>query len=170
MTPEPAPTGGEVGDLPFGEKFLLWALRSWVKAYMNQDDLYGALHKGFRLAGMDEGLPVLDELLSVVSASAATNIDVRCPRCTEISLDEQLFLGLMAALQRSDHAVAERLLGYWLPPAGIRMAHDSAARLAALMASRGLALRPRVIHRAPTAPAQDVGVRADGPPTSALLH
>lgn len=172
MTPEHAPTGSEIAELPFGEQFLLWALRSWVKTYLNQGDLYATLHKGFRLAGMDEGFPALDELLTVVATSAAANIDVRCPRCAEVSLDEQLFIGLIAALQRANLAVAERLLAYWLPPAGIRLAQDSAARLAGHMADRGLALRPRVIHR--DAGAQKAAAARwpqDGrAPASAVLH
>lgn len=131
--------------LPCGEQFLIWALRLWVKAFKEKGNLHATLYKGFCLTGVEEGYFALDELLTVVSHSATTSIDVRCQNCGAVSTDEQLFIGQIAALQRADFATSRQLMGYWLDPASIRMAETPAVRLANLMTVADLTLRPRVI-------------------------
>ena len=142
-----APEGGDFSDLPFGEQFLIWALRHWVRAYMTKCDVQATLHRGFYLAGIVEAYPVMDELLSIIAVSARTRIDVGCPHCAGISDDEQLFIALIAALQRNDAATSRRLLGYWLDASGVRLAQPPATRLAQLMLLGRLALRPRTVLR-----------------------
>ena len=142
MTENRSP-GNEVGDLPFGEQFLLWAVRNWVTAFVHQHDRHAVLHKGFRLAGIEEAYLAIDELLTIVSASATTRIEVRCPDCRIVSDDEQVFIGMIAALQRSDCDGSAALLGFWLAPAGVRLAEVPAKKLASLMALGGLTVRRR---------------------------
>lgn len=141
------PTTSHLSDLPFGEQFLLWAMRQWVAAAKSKEDPYATLHRGFRLAGIEEGYGALDKLLVVIAASATTSIEVRCPNCAGISIDEEIFIGMIAALQRSDWATSRELLGNWLAPAGIRLAQIPAEQLARSMALGGLMLRPRVVIR-----------------------
>ena len=138
----------EFPELPFGEQFLLWALRQWVRAFKSKGGPQETLRRGFRLAGIEAGHGALDELLTIVSLSATTSIDVRCPNCAGISVDERIFIATIAALQRSDFSESARLLGFWISPSGVRMAQTPAAQLAQLMAAGGLALRPRIIARA----------------------
>ena len=147
-----APAGARYADLPFGEQLLVWALRLWVRGYMTQDsgdaeDLPAALRRGFHQANLDAGYSLLDELLSIVSVSARARIDVGCPCCVGIGDDEQLFIAVIAALQRDDFPTGRRLLGYWLTASGVRLALAPALRLARLLTRRGLALRPRTILR-----------------------
>ena len=160
---------GELLELPCGEQFLIWALRLWVRAYKAKGNLHATLHKGFCLAGLEEGYRALDELLTVVSLSATTSIDVRCQHCGGISLDEQIFIGQIAALQRSDFAASRKLMGYWLAPAGVRLAETPAARLAHLMAVVGLTLRPRTIARRAD-PLYDRAAASEHRPASSTLH
>ena len=138
----------EIRDLPFGEQFLLWAIRLWVRSQKHKGDVYATLYEGFRLARLEEGYLIIDEMLTVIGTATTRSIDVRCPQCPGISMDEQTFIGLIAALQQSDFPAGARLLGCWLPPSGVRLALMPAARLARLMAVAGLALRPREIMSA----------------------
>ena len=140
--------GCDFPDLPAGEQFLLWALRQWVTAYKTDDDQLATIRRGFALMGIPDSHLALDELLTVVAVSATTCIDVRCQHCDGISVDEELFIGLIAALQRDNHAEGRELLSHWLAPTAVRVAHAPAVRLARQMANVGLALRPRVMKRA----------------------
>ena len=142
-------TQNRIADLPFGEQFLLWAIRHWVMAFTQQGDRHAMLHKGFRLAGIEEGYLAIDELLTIVSASATSRIEVRCPDCSTISNDEQILVGMIAALQRSDSREFAVLLGFWVAPAGVRLSLAPATRLASLMALGGLTLRRREITPPP---------------------
>ena len=154
-----APVESEFHQLPFSEQFLLWAIRQWVKTYKNEGDLHATLHEGFCVAGIEDGYLAIDELLTIFSVAAVTRIDVRCPHCTCISPDEQMFIGLVAAFQRSDLAEARKFLELWLSPTGIRTAHRPAARLARAMALGRLILRPRTL-----APSSRRQLLADEPP------
>ena len=135
----------EVRELPFGEQFLLWAIRLWVKSQKRKGDANATLYEGFRLAGLEEGYLIIDEMLTVVGTATTRSIDVRCPPCPGISRDEHTFIGLIAALQQPDVPAGARLLGCWLAPSNVRLALIPAMRLAHLMAGRGFALRPRQI-------------------------
>ncbi len=141
------PARNEVLDLPFGEQFLLWAIRHWVVAFADGGNRHAMLKKGFQLARIDEAFPSMDELLTVISTSAKSRIEVRCPDYRGISNDEQLLIGMVAALQRSNVDGYAMILGYWLAPAGVRLAEAPATRLANLMAIGGLWLRRREITR-----------------------
>lgn len=160
----------EFPELPFGEQFLLWAFRSWVKTFTNQGDLSGTLRKGFCLAGLEDGYSSIDELLTIIAASATTSIDVRCPHCSEISNDEQLFAGIIAALQRNDESLATGLLGYWLPPATVRLALDPATQIADQMARRGMLCRSRMIYRTKHSPVMNRMTDTNDLPTTVTLH
>ncbi len=140
MSKNAEPTN-ELSSLPLGEQFLLWALRNWVRAHKTDCHLHETLRRGFVVAGIEDGYLAIDELLTIIATSATTTIDVRCPRCGGISPDEQIFLGVIASLQRSDFASSSVLLGHWLAPAGVRIAQTPAGRLARSMTFAGLPLR-----------------------------
>ena len=162
---------GDVEGLPFGERFLLWALRHWVKAYRTDGDVRGKLAQGFRLAGIHDGSPAVNELMTMVAVGAWTRIDVRCPLCASVSPDEELFLGLVASLQRDDAAAARRILSCWLTPAGVRLAEEPATRLAQLLLRGGALLRPRLLqYPAQGAERPRAPLAAAPTETSATLH
>ncbi len=165
------PAQYEVRDLPFGEQFLLWAIRNWVLAFVQRSDRHSMLHKGFRLAGIEEAYVAIDELLTIVSSSATTRIEVRCPHNPGVSNDEQVFIGMIAALQRSDCDGSAELLAFWLAPAGVRLAQPPARKLADLMALGGLSLRLRTFGPATTKtePSGDRRPSID-PPARRTLH
>ena len=136
------------------ERFLLWAMRLWVKNRHNGGESADTLYAGFRSVQLEEGYPLIDEMMGIIGTTATRSIDVRCPQCPGFSTDEQILIGVVTALQKSDFRTSSRLLGVWLPPAAIRMAQRPAARIARLMEQAGMMLRPQE-HMA--AMAQDGG-------------
>jgi len=134
----------EFADLPFGEKLLLWAIRLWATDAREATNEQKTLRRGFNLAGVPDAYLALDGYLSLIAATATVQIDVRCSKCTEISNDEHLLLGVIAAWQQGhgkDHGTA--LLGTWLPQAAIRISQDPASKLASVLKRSGLFIRPR---------------------------
>lgn len=146
--PDDAPRETGFQDLPWAEKFLIWALRQWVETDRNEGDFHVMLREAFRLARVADGYLAFDELMTVVSASAAKPITLGAPRCSSVTPDERIFLGTIASLQQSDCIEGCRLLGLWLASAGVRLAQPPAARLARVMAQGGLRLRRPVIIQA----------------------
>ncbi len=131
----------EILGLTAGERFLLWAIRLWVKNQQSGGESAAKLYSGFRSMRLEEGYLFLDELMGIVGTTTTRSIDVRCPHCPGFSTDEQMLIGVFTALQNADFRASARLLGVWLPPAGVRMAQRPAARLARLMERSGLLLR-----------------------------
>lgn len=135
-------------DLPWAEKFLVWALRQWVETSRSKGEFHVMLREAFRLARVADGYLAFDALMTVVSVSTTKSITLGAPRCSGVTPDERTFLGMIASLQRSDRIEGCRLLGLWLAPAGVRLAQPPAARLARLMLRGGLRLRRPAIIRA----------------------
>ncbi len=133
----------KVPELATAEQFTLWAIRSWVEAYKASMPICDRLAKGFDLAGMPEGLPTLDEMLSVVAASACVQIDVRCVRCRTIGDGECVMLKILVAAQAGRLTSVRDGFASWLPPAAVRVAADAARRFAAVLWSAGMVLPPR---------------------------
>ena len=155
-------------DLPFGEQLMLWGVRLWVQALRDEGNVHDLLCRGFRLAGAPGAHPALDDLLTIIATTARGNVDIRCPRCRDISVDEHRLMGAVAAWQyQAGAVVADTFLDAWLPPAGLRMARAPASDLAAALRGAGLMIRPRRwVHHAPV---------HDGPPADpadppATLH
>ena len=63
---------------------------------------------------------------------------------SSISIDEHRIIGAFAAYQSSEnHTNGDEYLSLWLPPASLRIARDSAFKLANSFYDGGLMLRPR---------------------------
>ena len=133
-------TSEEIRRLPLGERFLLWAIRQWVRDLKTEDKCHATLRDGFQKVGIEEGYFVIDEWLSVIASTTTTCIDVRCPQCPGISTDEKTLIAVVAALQKADTSTSAALLETWLPPSVVWLAQRPAAQLARLMDGLGLVL------------------------------
>jgi len=134
----------ELTNLPFGEQLMLWAIRLWVQAYLERSNVEAVLRHGFKLAGAPDAQHAMDDLMCVIATSAKTHVDIGCVKCANLSVDEDLLLGCIAASQQGDgNQEACALLSIWLPPAAIRCALGPLNALAAALKERGLLLRQR---------------------------
>lgn len=112
-------------DLPFPEQLVLWGFRMWAKAYNQNVNLSQVLKEGFRIAGVPLAFGFLHSMLEVLSTASIRPIDIRCPDCSQVSIDEHCILGAIAAYQfEGDRANSDRYLQPWLPPAALRIIRE----------------------------------------------
>ena len=139
-------TGLRTAELDFAGQFLLWGMRAWLMAHRHDKDCANAYRgmagEGFLRAGVPQGLALVDDIFSALTAAALRAIDVRCPRCAYVSPDEALLLGAVAASQRQQHGIAWSALKQLLPPAAARAALPSLISLAVLLRDAELTIAP----------------------------
>jgi len=133
-----------LSDFPFGEQLFLWGIRMWVRSYNEGANIHNILHNGFKLAGVPTALGALDAMMGIFATSGHGIIDIRCPKCTEVSLDEHRIMGAIAVLQHTDQpSDGEAYLSCWLPSAALRIVRGPSSQLADIMKQGGLMIRAR---------------------------
>lgn len=142
----------EIQSMPFAEQFLLWGVREWVYAFVGGYDRHELLREGFQRLDLEEGYLALDNVLTIISTAATHKIEVRCPKCSTASIDEQMIIGMLAAHQRDTRDSCVATFDGWLPPTAARIIREPATQLALAMKQRGLILRRRQICPECTAP------------------
>ncbi|WP_426958432.1 hypothetical protein [Muricoccus radiodurans] len=135
-------------ELREGELFVAAALRTWVVTLKRP----GASHPDWRgimrLAGLGAvGSDAFHRLMSIVAQSACRSLDVRCPPCPSLSVDEAGMLRLVASVQRGESGGGLDVLSDWLLPEAWPAALDAARRFASAMEEAGLRLPPVFSHR-----------------------
>ena len=133
-----------LSDFPFGEQLFLWGIRMWVRSYNEGANIHNILHNGFKLAGVPTALGALDAMMGIFATSGHGSIDIRCPQCTEVSLDEHRIMGAIAVLQETDQpSDGDAYLSCWVQPATLRVLRGPASQLAGIMKQGGLMIRAR---------------------------
>lgn len=128
--------------LPFGEKLMLWAMRSWVQAHADGDDPHVHLVNGFKLAGAIEAYPAFHQTMIVLVEAESTHIGIRFPQTHDVSQGEHRLLMLLGALQQGAGRKALNLfLAFWIPPSALVRLHDPVTQLAEAMLAAGLSIR-----------------------------
>ena len=93
------------------------------------------------LGGIADGALAFDGLLTLLTGRDLAELDLRCPNCPGLSLEEARLIAVLAALQRGEEDLARALAGLWLPPALARLAMNPAGRLARALLAAGLPLQ-----------------------------
>ena len=131
-------------DLPFGEQLVLWGLRMWAKAFNRDANISEILREGFRLAGALDAFGFLDSIMYVFATAGRGVLDIRCPSCSEISIDEHRILGAIAVYQNGDSRLnSDPYLRCWLRPAELRVIQEPTIKLANVLKKGNLIIRPR---------------------------
>jgi hypothetical protein len=99
-----------VADLGTADCVLLIAIRWWVEAYRADDDPIPRLCQGLETAGAHDAAFSIDGLMAVVARTGRRPVDVRCPRCTNLSHDEKQLLHAASLAQACDSPLAEQVL------------------------------------------------------------
>jgi hypothetical protein len=97
-------------DLDTAECVLLIAVRWWVCSYRNGDDAIPRLRQGLESAGVPDAAFSIDFLMRVVATTVTRPIDIHCPRCPHLSLDEKHLLRAASLAQGDEQLLAERVL------------------------------------------------------------
>jgi len=127
--------------LPIGERFVLWALRQW------QEDRAlpmegGALHRGFKMAGLLDALPDFAIAMDAFFFGARRAFQVHRPSCCAVSLDEAMLLALCGLAQSDHDAPLDASLNVLMAPSAKRVAASRLKVFANALAQSGLRLAP----------------------------
>jgi len=145
--PEDRGAASEPGDGVLGlapaERWLVGAIRYWVRQLQQNESTVPALERQFERIGQPDAAQALHAFMVVVATSASRTIDVRCPNCRSVSSDEAGMLAAVASLQRDGGDAAEGILGVWLPNAAARIGRTHLAVLASGLTAAGFVLPER---------------------------
>ena len=152
--------------LTTSELLVMTTLRLWALPHRAPEQSHPDWRGGLSAAGLGgDAVDSFDLLLRMVVCTTMRPLDVRCPGCPGLGLDEGIFLQALSHLQQRREASAANLLADWMPPAAVRLAMPHARTLARLLLDRGLLL-DRHRNAAPPAPA----LLACADPGLTLLH
>ncbi|HEY4174417.1 MAG TPA: hypothetical protein VGM42_15405 [Rhodopila sp.] len=106
----PTPYPDLAADLDTAECVLLVAIRSWVECHREDEDPIPRLCMGLESAGAPDAAFSIDKLMTVVGRTIARQIEVHCPRCPDLSVDEKNLLLAASLAQAGDRRLAEKVL------------------------------------------------------------
>lgn len=132
----------DVGTLDFTAQFTVWAVRSWVQAFKAKRSFADETHHTFARFGLSRAGVAIDGLMTVLAASAARCIDIRCVPCKLLSPDEALLIDAMAAAQSGGYFLATVALRQVMPGTAARAALPHLVDLARDLAEAGMTARP----------------------------
>lgn len=132
--------GRRLAGLVEAEALLIGALRVWVAAFQQRRCGLPELRFLFNRHGLTGGGMIFHHLLLQTATGAHRTLDVGCPCCPKVQMDEERLLALFAALQRGQAAAAEIHLGSWMPPKSLAPCMKPAESLALMMKAEGFNL------------------------------
>jgi hypothetical protein len=131
-------------ELEPAESVLLLAIRWWVADHRQGEDPLPRLCEALRIAGPHDAAFAVDRLMSVVGRTARQPVAIHCPRCPNISGDEQHLLHAASLTQAGHGSLAERVLRTaLLSAAGAEFALGPLEGVAELFAEARLLFRRR---------------------------
>lgn len=137
-------TAFKYSELPFAEQLLLWGVRMWAQAFNQGVDNYEILNKAFCLAGVKDAYKALDEIMNIFATSGQGVININCPQCSCITIDENRIMGAVAAWQREvDPLGGNVFIRSWIQPAALRFMRLPAYQLAEILKQGNLNIRQR---------------------------
>ena len=132
----------DVSALDFTAQFTVWAIRSWVQAFKSKQSFDDVTHQTFARFGLSRSALAIDSLMTVLAASAARSIDIRCMQCGLLSPDEALLIDAMAAAQSGGYFVATVALRQLMPGTAARAALPHLVDLARDLSEAGMVAKP----------------------------
>lgn len=133
-------------DLPFAERFVVWALRYWTELRKPEGALYGR-HQALCPRHVLLPLMALGTLMQVHEACARRPLVLNRINGKELATDEELLLHATGALQSGDHSTAHMVLHHYLPCAAVRVASVALQGFADKLLASNLVIRPSAASR-----------------------
>ncbi len=133
-------------DLPFAERFVVWALRYWTEL-RRPDGMLDSRHQALCPRHVSMPLMALGALMQVHEACARRPLALNRINEVELATDEELLLHATGALQTGDHATAHMILHHYLPCAAVRVASVALQAFADKLLSANLVIRPSAASR-----------------------
>jgi len=132
----------DVSALDFTAQFTTWAVRSWVQAFKSKQSFDDVTHQTFARFGLSRSALAIDNLMTVLAASASRSIDIRCVQCRLLSPDEALLIDAMAAAQSGGYFVATVALRQLMPGTAARAALPHLVDLSRDLSEAGMVAKP----------------------------
>lgn len=122
----PLPSSLEVRALSEVETTLLVAIRVWVHAAINQEPTTPPLLNYLMPRRMGSMVQPICAVLRNTAAHATRLLDVHCPRCNSLSIDEARLLHAIGCAQREQRFTVEKVVATWLEaPHSHKLAMDA---------------------------------------------
>ena len=145
------------------ECVLLLAIRWWVSCCRTDEDPLPRLRVGLAFAGAADAALSIDGLMTIVERAVRRPVDVRAPRCPDLSHDETNLLQAAGLVQAGDSSLAERVLRTTLLSApGAECIVGALENLGILFARARLFLSPWPRPEPPRLPRLDAGPGSKG--------
>ncbi|WP_158925125.1 hypothetical protein [Acidisphaera sp. S103] len=106
----PTPYPDLAADLDPAECVLLIAIRSWVECHRQDEDPIPRLCLGLESTGAPDAAFSVDGLMTVVARTVARQVEIHCPHCPQLSLDEKNLLLAASLAQAGNRHLAEKVL------------------------------------------------------------
>src|SRR5262249_35933429 len=127
LAPQQGP-GPRTSDLSDPEVLVLWAIRRWAVARLNDEPIQPTLGRPFAYGQASRGASLLDEFLVRAVAGARRPLQFRHPYCQSITRDEELVLGALRMLQTRRYGAAHRNLDDALCASAVSLVCDAGVR------------------------------------------
>jgi hypothetical protein len=128
-------------DLGFAEQFVLWSVRTWLRAYCRNSKLFGCVHEAFDRLGIPDARTSFDNGMAVIAVGTYRELLFLGVESQYVSRNERDFLSVIAALQSDQPEEAYLKLDAWLPISGTRIAGAAFAEFAQLLDAGGLLVK-----------------------------
>lgn len=130
-------SGWTLDGLTAAERALLMAVRRWGRGGSARGMM------GVRQSLMQAGMPAqallpFFTLLGVLAADHSRALEIRCPGCMDVGMDEARLLDALAAAQAGEGDAAMDVLERWLPLVALCIAAGAARDLGAFLGRAGI--------------------------------
>jgi hypothetical protein len=118
-------------------KFLI-VMRWWVLGYRTDNDPVPRIYQSLKKSGAADAAFSLNRFLAVVAESAERPIEIRHPRCHQLSGDEKLLLFAVSSAQTGQRKlVRSAMREIWIAGGGIEQSLEPLEELSGLFADAG---------------------------------
>ena len=101
-------------DLTGTEATLLVAIRVWVKAAINREPTTPPTSEYLMLRQLGSLVQPICAILRNTAANAIRLLDIHCPQCKSLSIDEARLLNAIGRAQHNQRFVVEKMVATWL--------------------------------------------------------
>lgn len=128
----------QTATMSLAEQLSLWGIRAWVGRRMQNQAPCAGFFRAFKLAGAPQAADHLADFMSLLSVTAQRCLEINCPKCPDVTTDEELLIAALTAAQCDGFGAASSLLGKLIVPPAIHGSLLELRRFGRAMSEAGL--------------------------------
>jgi len=129
-------------ELPLAGQLLIWGMRRWILAVSRREAPTLKIARPYIEAGCADAVPLLDETMALLAATARRRVALRGVGHPEVGPDEAVMLRTLRSLQEGSEPAARACVEELVPRRLTATFCRPAAAYAAALDCAGLKLRP----------------------------